>query len=294
MKTQNRLRVKQCLDQVNNDTETLSRLFYKTLFFLDQDMESVFSGSVVSLNRKFTNMLSTLKNVKHLEKIEDSISKMGARHIVQYGAEIRHFPIMKKALLKALSEHLGAKFDEPLEVAFEEVFNDVTAIMETAMSQLAPDTNTSIPSSNQDEYLLDEIGGEAMVFKVHERFYEVMFDEPWLEKFFLGKSKASLIQKQTQFMVAAFNGPNHYDGDTPAFVHMHMFITDEMITLRERILKASILAEGLSEVIAEKWLRVDHSFKAAIVKKSPDECVLKCKGQFPIVVEKPKDYTPEF
>lgn len=68
MKTQNRLLVKTCLDQLNSQTETLSRIFYKELFQLDRQLKTVFSGSVVFLNRKFTNMLSTLKNVKHLEK----------------------------------------------------------------------------------------------------------------------------------------------------------------------------------------------------------------------------------
>ncbi len=294
MKTQNRLLVKTCLDQLNSQTETLSRLFYKELFHLDLQLKTVFSGSVVFLNRKFTNMLSTLKNVKHLEKIEDSISKMGERHIRQYGAEIKHFPTMKQALLNTLAQHLGDGYTPELNEAFNDVFDDVSAIMQRAMAQLAPDLQTHTIKTHESFNLLEEVGGAAMVIKVHERFYDVMFDEPWLETFFLGKSKEALIKKQSQFMIAAFNGPNEYEGDTPAFVHMHMFITSEMIEIRERILKASILAEGLSETIAEKWLAVDHSFKTAIVKSSPNECVLKCKGQFPIEVEKPKDYQPVF
>jgi hemoglobin-like flavoprotein len=294
MKTQNRLLVKNCLEQLNNETETLSRLFYKALFQYDLQLKTVFSGSVVFLNRKFSSMLTTLKNVKHLEKIENSIAKMGARHVLQYGAEIKHFPVMKQALLKALSEHLGAAFDAPLEAAFHEVYDDVSRIMEKAMAELELEVKKNPPQRCEEINLWDEIGGEAQVLNVHKRFYDIMFDEPWLEDFFLGKSKEALIKKQTQFMVAAFNGPNDYQGDTPAFVHMHMFITDEMIALRERILKASILAEGLSETVAEKWLAVDHSFKAAIVKKSPSECVLKCKGQFPIVVNKPEGYKAKF
>jgi hypothetical protein len=67
-----------------------------------------------------------------------------------------------------------------------------------------------------------------------------------------------------------------------------------MADLRERILKASIIAEGLSESIAEKWLSVDHSFRTAIVKKSIDECVLKCQGQIPITAKKPINYKPDF
>lgn len=91
-------------------------------------------------------------------------------------------------------------------------------------------------------------------------------------------------------MIAAFNGPNNYTGDTPAFVHMHMFITDEMLAVRNTLLKEAILAEGLSESIADRWLSVDHSFWRAIVKKSVDECVLKCVGQLPVVAKKPANY----
>lgn len=92
-------------------------------------------------------------------------------------------------------------------------------------------------------------------------------------------------------MTAAFNGPNNYSGDTPAFVHMHMFITDEMADIRETLLRKAILAEGLSATIADRWLAVDQSFRRAIVKKSVDECVLKCAGQMPVVAEKPTNYT---
>jgi len=116
-----------------------------------------------------------------------------------------------------------------------------------------------------------------------------MFDHPWLEQFFYGKSKEALIRKQTQFMVAAFGGENHYRGDTPAFIHMHMYITDEIADVRQEILKQAILDEGLSEDIAQRWLKVDGSFRRGIVKKSVDECVLKCFGQMPVVAKKPND-----
>jgi truncated hemoglobin YjbI len=117
--------------------------------------------------------------------------------------------------------------------------------------------------STYDPDLLAEIGGEEGAYRVHERFYEVMFNHPWLGQFFFGKSEEVLVRKQTQFMVAAFNGPNRYTGDTPAFVHMHMFITDGMADLREQILRQ------------------------AIVKKTIDECVLKCVGQVPVTADKP-------
>jgi hemoglobin-like flavoprotein len=291
MKVENRLLVKACIEKINPDIEKVSQLFYKELFHLDIHLKTVFSGNVIFLNRKFINMLATFKNVKHLESISDSIAKMGERHI-QYGAELKHFPTVKTALLLALEDYLKEKFTPILKAAWCDVFDDVALIMEQAMekvedSEIQPLLHDAL---GYDPDLFNEIGGEEVILRVHQRLYDVLFDEPWLETFFFGKSKESLIIKQTQFMVAAFNGPNNYTGDTPAFVHMHMFITDEMMEVRERILREAILAEGLSTSIAERWLKVDDAFRPAIVKKSVDECVLKCKGQLPVVAKKPLGY----
>jgi nitric oxide dioxygenase len=292
MKIKNRLLVKSCIDDINPRIETVSQLFYKELFRLDIHLKNVFPGNVVFLNRKFINMLATLKNVKHLETISDSLGKMGERHALRYGAEIKHFPTVKTALLCALRQHLGEHYNEELDTAWHEVFDDVAAIMEQAMAQLEPADaiNLTHDETGYDAGLFNEIGGEALVLKVHQRFYDVLFDEPWLEKFFYGKSKEALVHKQTQFMVAAFNGPNNYTGDTPAFVHMHMLITEEMADIREILLRKAILAEGLSTSIADRWLQVDRAFRPAIVKKSVDECVLKCLGQVAIVAKKPLGY----
>jgi truncated hemoglobin YjbI len=217
---------------------------------------------------------------------------MGERHILQYRVQLEHFPTLKKALILALKKHLGDRFNAELEAAWHEVFDDVAAIMQRAIANIDPAKNIEIAQdeADDDRGLYEDIGGEAVIQRVHKRLYDVLFDEPWLEKFFYGKSKDTLIDKQTKFMIACFNGPNDYTGDTPAFVHMHMFITEEMLAVRETLLRNAILAEGLSADIAERWLKVDRSFRAAIAKKSVDECVLKCVGQMPIVAEKPRNY----
>jgi hemoglobin-like flavoprotein/truncated hemoglobin YjbI len=291
MKTKNRLLVKACIDEINPQIEVLSQLFYKELFHLDNSLRNIFYGNVMFLNKKFINLLATLKNVKHLEAISSSLMKMGERHAANYGAEIRHFPVLKQALLLALHQHLGERFTTELEAAWHDVFDDVSAIMMQVMSNI--ESTQSVINQDESNYganLFDEIGSEDIILRVHQRFYDAIFEEPWLEKFFYGKSKETLIRKQTQFMVAAFNGPNNYTGDTPAFVHMHMLITEEMSNVRETLLRRAILAEGLSTAIADRWLAVDRSFRPAIVKKSVDECVLKCVGQMPIVAEKPRNY----
>jgi hypothetical protein len=91
-------------------------------------------------------------------------------------------------------------------------------------------------------------------------------------------------------MLGCFGGENRYRGDTPAIAHMHMLVTDEMYDLRQFHLRRCILEEGLAPEIAERWIGVDGAFRRAIVRQSADQCVMRCFGQFPLVVEKPLGY----
>ncbi|NOQ15590.1 MAG: hypothetical protein GQ581_00870 [Methyloprofundus sp.] len=287
-----RLLVKNNIDSLGDNINKLSQIFYRELFHIEIGLKEVFPGNVVFLNRKFANMLGTFKNVEHLEKISASIEKMGERHSQNYAVQLEHFEHIEQALLLALREYFADEFTVELETAWHGVFQEVTDIMKQAMGQVAhqPKAERLHDMLSYDTQLLVEVQGTEGVRKVHQRFYDVLFDEPWLGKFFYGKAKDVLVDKQTQFMVAAFGGENFYKGDTPAFVHMHMYVTDEMSDLRQQVLRQAILAEGHSDSIADRWLKVDDSFRASIVKNSVDECVLKCVGQMPVVAKKPTNY----
>lgn len=289
MNIEQRLTVKSSIELIGDDLNEVSRLFFRELFHSDINFKKIFHGDVAFLNRKFANMMATFKDLKYLEKIRDSIEKMGKRHILNYGVQIEHFVAARQALMKALSEYLGHQFTPEMERAWEYVFSEVEEIMKAAMSNVdrRKVKRKLADDSDFDADLLSDIGGESVVVKVHQHFYDIMFDHPWLGQFFFGKSKEALILKQTKFMVGAFGGTNDHTFDTPAFIHMHMFITDEIADLRQEILKQSILSQGLSSDIAKRWLKVDDSFRESIVKKSVEECIMKCVGQVPIVAKKP-------
>lgn len=296
MNEQQRLLVKTDIETIGTDINALSQLFYRELFHIDIGLKRVFPGNVVFLNRKFANMIATFKNVGHLDKISASIGKMGERHLTQYGVQTEHFKPVSEALLLALSDYFGDAFNQERKAAWQAVFDAISAIMAHSMDT-ADRRESKRPQYDEAGYdtdLLAEVGGEAGVLRVHERFYEVIFNDPWLGQFFYGKHQDVLAEKQSKFMVAAFGGDNHYTGDTPAFVHMHMFITDEMSGIRQQMLRQAILDEGHSESIAERWLKVDDSFRQSIVKKSVDECVLKCRGQIPVAPSKPIGYRSPF
>ncbi|MDQ6975541.1 MAG: globin domain-containing protein [Mariprofundaceae bacterium] len=288
---EHRLIVRDCIEQLNGNMTELSMFFYTHLFRLHPPLQDVFNGGAPMLNRKFNNMLATLKNIKHLEKIAAALTSMAERHLA-YHAEMAHFPVFKTSLLLALHDVLGASFSAKQEAAWSRVFDEVSAIMIAVFEQhpTALKSEVSLPVQH-DNHLLHDIGGEANVRAVHQRFYDMIYDDDFLGRFFHHRAKHLLVKKQTEFMVAAFGGINHYRGEPPAFVHMHMFITQEMSDIRDIYLRNAILAEGLDESICQRWLAIDRSFHASIEKTSEDECVMRCWGQQPTVVKKPTDYS---
>ncbi|MDQ6952850.1 MAG: hypothetical protein Q9M15_04915 [Mariprofundaceae bacterium] len=267
----------------------LSTCFFTHLFHLNPELADVLDGDVMMLHRKFANTMATLKNIRYLDKISSAIEAMALRH-VGYGAEIQHFTAFRQALLNALQELLAEYFTASHQEAWQKTFDAVADIMQRVMQENPRLTQKKTIAMTQKTHLLDDIGGTEKILAVHQRFYDAIYNDTYLVGFFHHRSKRELIEKQTEFMVAAFGGENHYAGQPPAFIHMHMFITKEMSDIRTIYLKKSIREEGLSDDIAQRWLAIDHTFHASIEKKSVGECVMRALFQQPLTVKKPDDY----
>ncbi|MDH4185810.1 MAG: hypothetical protein OEV08_02320 [Nitrospira sp.] len=280
----------------------LSERFYQRFFELAPAARSLFKGSDAFRQRKFANLFITFRSLEYLERVVPVLAEMGKRHRV-YHRQFHMFMLpMKQALLETLETVMGSDYTADVAKAWESVYDDVAAIMieavrpadverrsETRAPWSGPERRASW-SVREDQGLLQDVGGADMVRRVHEAFYNVLFEDAWLGQFFYGKSKPVLIQKQTEFMVSAFGGPHAYSGATPAFVHMNMFVTEELAALRERYLRRAILSQGLSESIADRWLAVDRLYRPAIVKPTVEDCVVTCFGQFPVEAKKPVGY----
>jgi hemoglobin-like flavoprotein len=297
-----RAMVGESVERLEPRISELSGRFYDRLFALSPTARAAFKGSDEFRRRKFANMLITFRSLNSLEAMASAISEMGKRHRGYH----RQFQIfinpIRQALLDTLRVELHGAFTAELDKAWQAVYDDVAAIMVEAAPPAEPERRTegrkpwagperrTSWSVREDHGLLADIGGEDVVRKVHQAFYDVMFEDPWLGQFFYGKSKEVLVRKQTEFMVSAFGGPHAYRGATPAIVHMNMFITGELASLRERYLRRAILSQGLSESIADRWQAVDRLYRPSIVKQSVNDCVVTCFGQFPVEAKKPADY----
>jgi len=271
----------------------LSSKFYTRLLQIDPTQGDIFDGSPVTLNRKFSNMMATFKNLERLETITSAIEAMSRRHLT-YGMQPAHLDSFKAALLFALEKQLREMFTDELKQAWSNCYDDVAAIIRKEAKAHPELFRVARPKQHMhhDMSLLADIGGADVVKQVLARFYDIIFADAWLGQFFYGKSKTGLTNKQSKFMVAAFGGVNAYEGEPPALSHMHMYITEEMSLTREKMLRQAISDQGLGIDIARRWLSVDQSFWPSIHKLSVDECVTKCFGQVPVVVKKPENYKP--
>jgi len=285
-------RVRDSIEAIGDRSTQLSKLFYTRLFQRDPAISDIFHGGVPMLNRKFINMLLTFKNAKGIEALKPALEAMANRH-VGYRAEPAHFALFRDCLLQALKDLLGDDFTEELQGSWGRLYDEVAGIMAGWMQAHPEVLAAATPApTHVDLTLLQDVGGEEVVRRVHQRFYDSVYNDEYIGQFFFHRAKELVVKKQTEFMVAAFGGPNNYRGEPPAFLHMHMYITQDISDIRNVYLRKAILGEGLSQEICERWMRVDNAFLPAIVKQSVDDCVMRVWGQGPFVINKPAVYIP--
>jgi hemoglobin len=134
----------------------------------------------------------------------------------------------------------------------------------------------------------DEIGGKSCIERVHKILYDKLLAHPWLKEFFVGLERSVLEDQQTDFMADLFGrAPKLYAGRLPMRAHQHLFITEEIFMIRHKLLAESISQANVAENLKERWLGYDVGMKAAIVKKSVDECEGRYKTEKVLVVPKP-------
>ncbi len=123
--------------------------------------------------------------------------------------------------------------------------------------------------------LFEKMGGRPAVDKVTKAFYERMYNDPWLKQFFDGIPRSHIESQQNEFMQAALGGFNRYAGKTPPSAHKHIYITQEVYDAREAHLKAAFIECNTSEMMVEKWLKVDATFHGRVVKQSKSDCIMR-------------------
>lgn len=128
----------------------------------------------------------------------------------------------------------------------------------------------------------------ALIRRVNERFYELVYEHPWLSGFFAGVEREHITAQQTAFMTGALGGPKEYRGRPPSHAHPHIFITDEVFDLRRELLVQALAETDAPAGLVQAWLRIDEAFRGSIVKGSPAECTGRWRTDTVIIVPDPR------
>ena len=124
----------------------------------------------------------------------------------------------------------------------------------------------------ENDNLFAKLGGKTVLQKVHKIFYDKLYAHSFFKQFFIDIDQQVIEDQQTDFMAQAMGGPRMYCGKFPIPAHKHMFITESMFEKRHAILKESIEEAQIDSELAQRWLKIDYSFKSGIVKNSIQDC----------------------
>ena len=140
---------------------------------------------------------------------------------------------------------------------------------------------------------LEEIGGDAIIEKVHTILYDKLLSDPWLKHFFVGMERWHLEEQQTHFMSDLFGGSGSYHGRLPMNAHQHLFITEEVFMIRHRMLKETLTQVRIPEDQKGRWLQFDLGMKRALVKETIDDCEGRYRTEKVIAPPKPPGYVSQ-
>jgi len=78
-----------------------------------------------------------------------------------------------------------------------------------------------------------------------------------------------------------------YLGRELPLAHRRMYITEELLEIRQGLLRESLQEEGLSKALISRWLKIDHAFWRKIKNKSLEEFhKVDFKYEQPFIVDK--------
>ncbi len=136
--------------------------------------------------------------------------------------------------------------------------------------------------------IFEKMGGRNILIKINKIFYDKVYKDPWLKLYFEQVPQQHIEDQQVDFMQKILGGQNLYVGKAPPAAHMHIFVSEELFDLRQKLLNEAFVEARTHPKMVEKWLAIDESFKKIIVKKSPEDC----QGRFKTdpVLNFPKPY----
>jgi len=132
--------------------------------------------------------------------------------------------------------------------------------------------------SGAKEKQFEAMGGAAMLENITAIFYDKIYAHDWLKLYFSEIPQEHIERQQVAFMQSALGGENLYCGQNPPTAHKHMYITHALFEARQELLDEAFKEANASELLIEKWQRIDDAFFNRIVKHAPEQCEKRYKS----------------
>jgi len=141
--------------------------------------------------------------------------------------------------------------------------------------------------------LFEQVGGLATLDRVHRCFYDKVYAHPWLGRFFEGHNQAAIELRQTQFMGEKMGGDVIYPGMEPELAHRRMYITPELLELRQSLLCEALHEKHIPEPLIGRWMKIDTAFWKQIKNDSMASFeTIDLKYERPVIIPKPLSSSP--
>lgn len=133
--------VEQSFRSVTPMADEVARRFYTHLFRVDASARVLFAGTFMTLQRRklMAALGAIVSGLRFMDEIRPMLDSFGARH-VEYGVIGPHYVSMRTALLAALRDALGDRFDAETAADWDAAYAEVAAIMQAGAAPGAPAT----------------------------------------------------------------------------------------------------------------------------------------------------------
>jgi hemoglobin len=115
--------------------------------------------------------------------------------------------------------------------------------------------------------LYDKFGGEEVIAKVVEKFYELILSDPTINHFFQNIKIEQQLLHQTRFISFALGGPNKYTGKVMAKAHEGMNLQPAHFEAVAKHLQDALAYYGVNGHDINNVLQLIGSLKSDVLYK---------------------------
>jgi hemoglobin-like flavoprotein len=121
--------IRQSFESLVEYSDSAVLLFYGRLFEIAPNLRPLFKIDIRVQARKLMDTLSTVvAALDNFEQLRDRLTDLGRKH-VGYGVQPQDYDTLRKALLWALGQALGAELDRETKAAWDELLIAISAVM---------------------------------------------------------------------------------------------------------------------------------------------------------------------